>query len=366
MDKRHIKVLLIEDNPGDVRLIWEILSEVRNSPFYLNVADTLLKGLQEIEKAEPDVILLDLTLPDSNGIYTLNRVKDKAKEIPIVIITGYDDEITAIQSLKEGAQDYLVKGRTDTDLLKRALLYAIERNRLVMEIEKKDEIRKNFVTMILHEILIPTSIIKKAMFMCDKKEYVSHEAAKRIMEIVISNTSKIFNFLDDLINVVELESGKFSILKKQVNINELLEKTIKDIYPISHEKSIEITNETKDEPIFLMIDPVRISQVIITLLLNAIKYSEENKEIKIGVKDENDKYRIYIKDKGCGICKKDVDEVFNRFFSSPEGTEKNKRIGLGLLIARNIISAHNGKIFVESEGEKKGAIFNIILPKMPK
>lgn len=138
MNKKHIKVLLIEDNQGDVRLIWEILSEVRNSPFYLEVATTLLSGLQALEKAKPDIVLLDLTLPDSNGIFTLNRVKDKVKEIPVVVLTGMDDEILAIKSLKEGAQDYLVKGRTDSELLKRAILHAIERNKLISDMEEND------------------------------------------------------------------------------------------------------------------------------------------------------------------------------------------------------------------------------------
>lgn len=361
--KKHIKVLLIEDNPGDVRLIWEILSEVRNSPFFLNVADTLLKGLQEIEKSKPDVILLDLSLPDSNGIYTLNRVRDKVKDIPIVVITGFDDEITAIQSLKEGAQDYLVKGRTDADLLKRALLYAIERNRLLMEMEIKDKIKKDFISMVLHEILIPVSIIKSAMWMCDKKEVITKEEAKKINDIVLNNTTRIFNFLDDLINVVELESGKFSISKKATNINELIDRTIKDLFPIAQEKSIEIINENTDKEIKLNIDPVRISQVLAAMLLNAIKYSGEKKQIRVGIKDENLKLVIYIKDEGVGINKKDVDEVFNRFFASGEDIKKDKKIGLGLLIAKNIISAHKGEIKVESEGENKGAVFNIILPK---
>jgi DNA-binding response OmpR family regulator len=142
MIRKHIKVLLIEDNEGDVRLIWEILSEVRNSPFYLEVAGTLLSGLQTIEKNTPDVILLDLSLPDSNGIYTLNRVRDKAKKVPVVVLTGFDDEITAIKSLKEGAQDYLVKGRTDSDLLKRALIYSIERNSLLNELEGNENMLK--------------------------------------------------------------------------------------------------------------------------------------------------------------------------------------------------------------------------------
>src|ERR1035437_2687783 len=176
MASNHIKVLLIEDNPGDVRLIWEILSEIRNSPFYLSVADSLLNGLKEIEKEKPHVILLDLSLGDSNGIYTLNRVRDKAKDVPIVILTGMDDEMTAMKSLKEGAQDYLVKGRTDSDLLKKAIIYSIERFRLVSELEEKrarleekDKVKYNFLLMVFHELLIPATAIKSAINIIGKK-----------------------------------------------------------------------------------------------------------------------------------------------------------------------------------------------------
>jgi len=146
--------LLIEDNQGDVRLIWEILSEVRNSPFYLEVADTLLAGLNAIQKAKPDVVLLDLSLPDSNGIYTLNRVRDKAKNVPVVVMTGLDDEVTAIKALKEGAQDYLVKGRTDSDLLKRAIIYSIERNRMMLEVEDNERKMDSVINkMLAHDRL---------------------------------------------------------------------------------------------------------------------------------------------------------------------------------------------------------------------
>jgi len=159
VNKKHIKVLLIEDNQGDVRLIWEILSEVRNSPFYLEVAATLLGGLQSLEKAKPDIVLLDLTLPDSNGIYTLNRVKDKVKEIPVVVLTGMDDEMLAIKSLKEGAQDYLVKGRTDSELLKRAILHAIERNKLISDMEENDrKLKESYERLKIHDDLRESEI----------------------------------------------------------------------------------------------------------------------------------------------------------------------------------------------------------------
>jgi len=166
VNKKHIKVLLIEDNQGDVRLIWEILSEVRNSPFYLEVAATLLGGLQSLEKAKPDIVLLDLTLPDSNGIYTLNRVKDKVKEIPVVVLTGMDDEMLAIKSLKEGAQDYLVKGRTDSELLKRAILHAIERNKLISDMEENDrKLKESYDRLKVHDDLREAEIKKLSEYL---------------------------------------------------------------------------------------------------------------------------------------------------------------------------------------------------------
>ena len=192
MDKRHIKVLLIEDNEGDVRLIWEILSEVRNSPFYLEVADTLKGGLASVAENRPDVILLDLSLPDSNGIYTLNRIRDKVPEVPVVIMTGLDDELVAMKALKEGAQDYLVKGRTDSDLLKRGILYAIERNELFMKLESNDRKLQQKIEMIGEKIKGPVVNLKEMVEKiieknCDKL----NNEERRNLDVLIENLESI-------------------------------------------------------------------------------------------------------------------------------------------------------------------------------
>jgi signal transduction histidine kinase len=369
-DRKHIKVLLIEDNPGDVRMIWEILSEVRNSPFYLNVADSLLKGLQEIEKSKPDVILLDLSLPDSNGIYTLNRVRDKAPEVPVVVITGLDDEMTALNSLNEGAQDYLVKGRTDSDLLKRALVYAIERNRLTGQIGQKEKrlreldiLKSNFISMVFHELIIPATSIRSIVGMCEKRETTA-DAREKHMIAIKNNTSRLFALMDDLIDANEIEAGEFSIDKQKLDATELLKTCIYDISSIAAERELSIINETPGGRLEISADSHRISQAVANLLLNAIKFSNERGKIWAGVREDEKEAVFYVRDEGAGIKKEDKEKIFDVFFGKDaETSEKDKRIGLGLLIVKSIVNAHGGRVEVKSEGQYKGSLFSIIIPK---
>ncbi len=125
-----VKVLLIEDNPGDAKFIKEILAEARSVLFDLEWKDNLLEGLKRLTEKDVDVVLLDLMLPDSAGADTFARAYACAPHVPILVLTGLDDETLAIKAVKEGAQDYLVKGHIDSDLLIRAVRYAIERMRI--------------------------------------------------------------------------------------------------------------------------------------------------------------------------------------------------------------------------------------------
>jgi signal transduction histidine kinase/DNA-binding response OmpR family regulator len=122
-----IRVLLIEDNPGDARFIREMLAEVETPPFDLEHADRLSSGLERLAAGGIDVILLDLLLPESQGLATFRQVYAQAPEVPIVVLTILGSEALALQTVHEGAQDYLVKGQVDGNLLARAMRYAIER-----------------------------------------------------------------------------------------------------------------------------------------------------------------------------------------------------------------------------------------------
>ncbi|CAG0989483.1 two-component system, OmpR family, sensor histidine kinase VicK [Anaerolineae bacterium] len=141
MDKKKTKILLIEDNPGDVRLLEEMLKEAGDDQFELKHADRLSLGQECLSKGKFDVILLDLGLPESQGLPTLDKILPLASKVPIVVLTGSSaDEMIGITAVKKGAQDYLTKGQLDSNLLVRAIRYAIERKR-TEEILRKSEDR---------------------------------------------------------------------------------------------------------------------------------------------------------------------------------------------------------------------------------
>src|SRR5438477_2977617 len=128
-------VLLIEDNPGDARLIRDMISEDPRAPFTLHSAERLSRGLEILSANESSLVLLDLSLPDSFGLETFAKVYAHSPMVPIIVLTGNDDQTVALSAVKGGAQDYLVKSRLDRELLLRSMQYSIERKRYQVQLE---------------------------------------------------------------------------------------------------------------------------------------------------------------------------------------------------------------------------------------
>ena len=129
MEQPLINVLLIEDNPGDTRLIREVLKEAKGVPTGLQCADRLSSGLDLLSKGGVDVVLLDLSLPDSKGLETFVKVHTHARQLPIIVLTGFDDEELAMKAVRDGAQDYMAKGAVNAQSLMRSVRFAVERKR---------------------------------------------------------------------------------------------------------------------------------------------------------------------------------------------------------------------------------------------
>lgn len=143
-----IRILLIEDNPGDARLIQEYLSDLKNIEYSFHHADRLQKGIEILENEFIDVVLLDLKLPDSEGLTGVEQIFAVAPNIPVIVLTGLNDENTAISAVKMGAQDYLVKDRVESEILIRSIKYAIERKRAEEDQQKLLEQRIRSLSII--------------------------------------------------------------------------------------------------------------------------------------------------------------------------------------------------------------------------
>ena len=138
MKDKSINLLLLEDNPGDARLIRELLADT-DDRFNLQCVDLLSKGLKCLVSQNIDAVLLDLGLPDSQGLNTIESVRATKASIPIIVLTGLDDESVAIEAVRRGAQDYLIKGSITGSMLSRVIRYAIERKNYEEELKRSLE-----------------------------------------------------------------------------------------------------------------------------------------------------------------------------------------------------------------------------------
>ncbi len=154
MSVTPFKILLIEDNPADARLLREMLVEIKDAPFELEWVDRLSAGLERLTKGDVDAILLDLSLPDSQGLDTFLQVQAQAPHVPITVLSGLDDAALALQAVREGAQDYLVKGKIDGNLLVRAIRYAIERKRIEEALRDSLQFSSSLLGNSPHPILV--------------------------------------------------------------------------------------------------------------------------------------------------------------------------------------------------------------------
>ena len=164
MNLEGIRILLVEDNPADARLLVELLRETGAGRVKFDHAELLESALEFLDREPFDVILLDLSLPDAQDLDTVVRVHSHAPKIPIVVLTGLDDEALAVRAVRAGAQDYLVKGRVDGDLLVRSIRYATERGRAIEALERREEHYRSLIehSLDLISILNPDGTIRYA------------------------------------------------------------------------------------------------------------------------------------------------------------------------------------------------------------
>ena len=172
MSDESLHILIVEDNPKDAKSLEEMLGRGPNPEFELEYADRLTTCLRRLERGDIDLVLLDLFLPESRGIKTLHKVHAKAPKVAVIALTRFDDEDTGIKAVREGAQDYLVKGQVDSILLARAVRYAIERKRTKKILnEKQKNIEAIFDAAPTGMMLIDDNMIVKRV----------NEATKRML-----------------------------------------------------------------------------------------------------------------------------------------------------------------------------------------
>jgi len=368
-----MKIMLIEDNPGDARLIRELLAEVRGALFHLEVAEYLAAGLEQVARGDIDVILLDLHLPDSSGIDTLLSVKTQAPEVPIVVLTGLEDETMGVKAVQEGAQDYIVKGQVDSNLLMRCIRYAIERKRankelqlhydqekeLRVKLEEEFERRVEFTRALVHELKTPmTPILASSELLTEQlHDGPLLKLAKNIREGAVIMDARI----DTLLDLARGELGMLQLNREQVDPLPLLHEVASEMSPVATRRGISLTVDVPDSLPLVWADSARLRQVIQNILINALKWTPQEGKVILRASQNGHELIVNIEDTGPGIAKEKQQSIFEAYYRVEDGRQHVSGLGLGLALCKTIVESHGGNIWVQSE-EGKGSTFGFSLP----
>src|SRR5271170_6603105 len=241
-DHASANILLIEDNPGDADLIRLRLVEGK-SEVHVNCVPRLSDALACLEAETPSLVLLDLNLPDSHGAETFRRILQKAPNVPVVILSGQDDEALAIKAVHHGVQDYLVKGDITSKQLERALRYAVERQGLLrsLDITRKQqlEFKNQFLSHVSHELRTPlTCIHQYVTLMLDGLAGPMLPDQLDYLKTVLKSVNQLHAMIRDLLEATRADSGKLRVEPCCIAIGELVQQAVAMMRPTAAEKHV--------------------------------------------------------------------------------------------------------------------------------
>ena len=374
MNERPIRVLLVEDNAGDARLLRELLRDAPAFRHELTHVERLAEAQAAVQQKQADVVLLDLSLPDGTGMSTVARMLEAAPDVPIIVLTGLDDESTAVHAVHAGAQDYLVKGQADGGMVARSISYARERKRL--EQERRDLLarehearlaaeaavlaRDEVLRVVSHDLGNSLSaILVMATVLLRTHTQESHDANAKRIDSIRMIAEQMQRLRQDLLDVSMIEAGRLSMDARPVDVGKVLERACELYSALATEKSIALVCSQIDDSRRVQADEQRLLQVLANLLTNALKFTPAGGEVIVGVEPLDSEVRFFVSDTGSGISPDHLPHLFDRFWtnrtSNPHGA------GLGLAIAKGIVEAHGGRIEALSR-PGAGSTFRFTIP----
>jgi signal transduction histidine kinase len=369
MDQPTTQVLLIEDNPGDADLVRLRLIEGKTR-VNVNCVTRLSEGLASLSRETPSVVLLDLNLPDSRGAETFRRVLEHAPNVPVVVLSGQDDEALALKAVHQGVQDYLVKGDISSKHLERAIRYAVERQGLLRALDMSQkqqlEFKNQFLSHVSHELRTPLTCIHQyvTLLLDGLAGPISPDQSDHL-KTVLRSVNQLHAMIRDLLEATRAESGKMQIEPRCIALGELVQQAIAMLRPTANEKKIGLEIGLDQRLLLVHADPDRVLEVLINLVDNAIKFTpHEGAVIVRACMVEADPNCVYISvsDTGCGINPEAKALIFERLYQDPNSVDNHRSgLGLGLFISREIVRLHEGRIWVTSE-PGQGSTFTFTLP----
>jgi signal transduction histidine kinase len=373
------KVLVVDDDQFALRSMAKVLE---GESYEVVTAASGSEAIDLLKQDSFDLVLTDLKMPEVDGLEVLRQAREISPQAVVLILTGYASLGSAIQALREGAYDYLVKPCSDAELklriergLERVRL-AEERQRAQEELEEYSERLEEIVEQrtrelrqaqeqliyverlaaigqlsagVGHELRNPLGNISNCVYYLNMRLGDADERLRKHLDIIEEEIARSTKIINDLLSFARAKASDL----REVQINALVKKALSRT-PVPENMAV-ITELGEDLPP-LMADPGQIEQVFINMISNAAQAMPDGGRLEIATKAENGFIVTEFKDNGCGISEENLGRLFEPLF-----TTKTKGIGLGLAVSRRLVEGHGGTIGVESE-VGRGTTFRVRLP----
>jgi two-component system sensor histidine kinase/response regulator len=362
------KILIVDDNVFNVQLLVIMLG--KNS-YRITTATSGTEALQKVESESPDLILLDIMMPDISGYEVAEKLKanQEYQNIPILFLSALNNMEDIIKGFQIGADDYITKPFNKDELLTRIThqisLIEAKRKLLKQNEELKQLIyeRDKFYSLIAHDLRSPMGILKMSLNILTgiPEDSVGQEMYD-IISMANRTADEMFSMLDNLLKWAKWQMGRLLPIYQKFNIVELTRSVTQIFSTISELRKITIVFDSK-EKIDVNIDIDMIKTVLRNLISNAIKYSLDGSTINVNVKEDGDNVIVSIQDFGRGIKDSDKNKIFDgKSNYTTYGANNEEGSGLGLVLCKEFITKNNGEIWFISK-EKEGSTFSFSLPK---
>lgn len=367
------RVLVVDDDEDDFRMLRDILAEIENRKFELTWASSYDAGREAIEKDEHDIAFLDYRLGARTGLELLKESMESGCRIPIILLTGYGEHEVDLEAMRVGAADYLIKDQISPQLLERSIRYSIHRRQ---ELESRRQMQAQILVQdrlasvgllassLAHEIGTPLGVIR------GRAEYLGlqtgdNPAIRKNVDVIISQIDRVSRLIHSLLN---LARGDHSEGTTDVSISRVVSEVLELMAHEFRRNRIEIRNELPpDVAISVRAETSPLHQVLLNLLVNAVHAIQsatltgrkEGHFLRLAARDAGAFWTLIVQDSGCGISRANMKNIFKPFFTTKEigvGT------GLGLATSYGIVKSWGGTIHVDSE-EGVGTTFELDLPR---
>jgi len=349
-------ILLVEDNPGDATLVEHylenpsvqaLLGETR-----LTHVESLTGARERLESEQYDVVLLDLGLPESEGLETVHRVESFDVAVPVIVLTGLDDTDVAVEAIQSGAQDYLPKENLDGDLLARSLRYAVERHKQERALARRNEQLDFFNSILRHDMQNGLNVVMGRAQLLERQlsepEHVEYATDIFEWSQSISDLSKKVR------SILDTVADEDDPARKPVDLTPIVAEEAARVDAMSDR--VDVATDLPESVSVLAND--LLSDVVGNLLTNAIAHTEESTRVDVTVEDGGPTARLRVSDDGPGVPEDRRDAVFERGEQGSGSTGS----GFGLFFVSSMVDSYGGDVRLD-ESEYGGASFVLELPR---